>query len=104
MTTYVLPKLMENEVNALVSAGLYPNESEVLKDALRTLLNVKSNLKIESAIRMYLDEKVSLSKAADIAGMSTIEFKDVLAGKGIIRATEGKSAKEMDKKIKKIFK
>jgi predicted HTH domain antitoxin len=53
---------------------------------------------------MYLDEKVSLSKAADIAGMSTIEFKDVLAGKGIIRATEGKSAKEMDKKIKKIFK
>ncbi len=103
MISYNLPELMENKIHALVGAGFYPDESAVLKDALRTLLNVKSNLKISSAIKMYMDEKVSLSRAAEISGMSTIEFKDILASKGITRETEGKSAKEMDKKINKIF-
>jgi len=34
--------------------------------------------------------------------MTTIEFKEVMAGRGIIRATEGKTVREMDKKLKRL--
>lgn len=65
-------------------------------------MNTKAELKISLAIELYLKEKVSLAKAAELAGMTTIEFKEVLAGRGIIRETEGKSVKEIDKKLKKL--
>ncbi|VVB85952.1 Uncharacterised protein [uncultured archaeon] len=34
--------------------------------------------------------------------MTTIEFKEVMAGRGIVRKTEGRSVKEIDKKLKKL--
>ncbi|MCZ7391780.1 MAG: UPF0175 family protein [Candidatus Methanoperedens sp.] len=93
---------ISEEIDILVKKGYYPSRSDLLKDAFRTLLNTKAELKISLAIELYLKEKVSLAKAAELAGMTTIEFKEVLAGRGIIRETEGKSVKEIDKKLKKL--
>jgi len=73
-----------------------------MKDAFRALLNTKADLKISLAIELYLKGNVSIGRAAELAGMTTIEFKDVLAGRGIVRETEGKTAKEMDKKLQKL--
>lgn len=93
---------ISEEIDILVKKGYYPSRSDLLKDAFRTLLNTKADLKISLAIELYLKEKVSLARASELAGMTTIEFKEVLAGRGIKRETEGKSVKEIDKKLKKL--
>ncbi len=65
-------------------------------------LSEETELKISSAINLFLKGKVSLAKAAEFAGITTIEFKEVLAAKGIIRETEGISVKEIDEKLIKL--
>lgn len=96
------PDSISEELDILVKKGYYPSKSDLLKDAFRALLNTKAELKVSLAIELYLKEKVSLARAAELAGMTTIEFKDVMAGRGIVRKTEGKSVKEIDKKLKKL--
>lgn len=93
---------ISEEFDILVEKGYYPSKSELMKDALRALLNTKTELRISLAIELYLKEKVSIARAAELAGMTTIEFKEAIAARGILRETEGKSAKEMGKKIRKL--
>jgi predicted HTH domain antitoxin len=96
------PENISEEVDILVKKGYYPSKSDLLRDAFRALLNTKAELRISLAIELYLKEKVSLARAAELAGMTTIEFKEVMAGRGIVRETEGKSVKDIDKKLKKL--
>lgn len=96
------PENISEELDILVKKGYYPSKSDLLRDAFRALLNTKAELRISLAIELYLKEKVSLARAAELAGMTTIEFKEVIAGRGIVRETEGKSVKEIDKKLKKL--
>lgn len=96
------PENISEEPDILVKKGYYPSKSDLLRDAFRALLNTKAELRISLAIELYLKEKVSLARAAELAGMTTIEFKEVMAGRGIVRETEGKSAKEIDKKLRKL--
>jgi predicted HTH domain antitoxin len=96
------PENISEELDILVKKGYYPSKSDLLKDAFRALLNTKAELRISLAIELYLKEKVSLARAAELAGMTTIEFKEIMAGRGIMRKTEGKSVKEIDKKLKKL--
>lgn len=65
------------------------------------LFRENAELDINAAIELYRKEEVSLSKAAEIAGLTTIEFKDISRKRGIIREIEARPAAEMDKKIKK---
>ncbi|MBC2747483.1 MAG: hypothetical protein HF975_10880 [ANME-2 cluster archaeon] len=93
---------MNEEVDILVKRGYYTSKSELLRDAFRTLLNTKTELKISLGIELYLNGKISIARAAELSGFTTIEFKEVMAARGIVRETEGKSALEMDTKLKKI--
>lgn len=52
-------------------------------------------------MELYRKGEVSLSKAAEIAGVTTIEFKEILGKKGIIREIEARPTAEMDRKLKK---
>ncbi|MEW6007388.1 MAG: UPF0175 family protein [bacterium] len=85
---------MKKEIGALVKRGLYANEGEISKDAFRVLLEVRPNLKIEAAVQLYKDKEISLGKAAEIVGISTVEFKDILADRGIIRQIGSRNKKE----------
>ena len=90
------------EFDILVEKGYYPSKSELIKDAFRALLNTNSELKISLSIELFLKGTISIGRASELAGLTIIEFKDILAGRGIVRETEGKSAKEMDKKLKRL--
>ena len=90
------------EFDILVEKGYYPSKSELIKDAFRALLNTNSELKISLSIELFLKGTISIGRASELAGLTIIEFKDILAGRGIVRETEGKTAKEMDKKLKKL--
>lgn len=70
---------MKKEIDALVKAGYYSSKSDVVKDALRTLLSEKKNLRLAAAVELYRRNELSLGKAAEVADIGVIEFKEVLA-------------------------
>ena len=95
-SSYNLPELMKKEIDALVKAGYYSSKSDVVKDALRTFLGTKKNLRLAAAVELYKREEVSLGKAAEIADIGIVEFKERLAELGITREIKSESAKKMD--------
>jgi len=95
---------LERKLKALVDAGYYSNETEVLTAALLSLFRENRELNVTVAIELYKTGEVSLSKAAEIAGLSTIEFKEVLGKSGLVREIEARPAEEMDKKLRKYLK
>ena len=101
-SSYNLPELVKKEIDALVKAGYYSSKSDVVKDALRTFLYSKKNLRIAAAVELYKDGAVSLGKAAEIANINTFEFKERLKELEIKRVIVAESAKKMDRKIARI--
>lgn len=100
-TALSLPIVIEKEIEALIRAGYYSSKSEAVKDAFRTLLDSKPALKLASAIELYKSSEVSLSKAAEIAGMNIEDFKRMLSDRGIKR--EIKPDTDIDKKVERIM-
>jgi predicted HTH domain antitoxin len=92
---------IERKVRALVDAGYYSSESEVIKNALISLFRENTELNVTVAIELYKKGEVSLSKAAETAGMTTIEFKEILGKRGFTRKIEARPAEEMDEKLRK---
>ena len=66
------------------------------------MLNAKPDLRIAAAIELYKEGEVSLGKAAEIAGVTTIEFKDILADRGIRREVSSRSMEELEKGVELI--
>lgn len=102
VSSFSLPKVMEAEIEAVIKAGYYSSKSEVVKDALRLLFETRKELKIASAVELYINGEISLGKASEIAGVTLIEFKELLASRGIYRELEIGSQEEIDKKLEKI--
>jgi putative addiction module CopG family antidote len=102
VSSFSLPKVMEAEIEAVIKAGYYSSKSEVVKDALRLLFETRKELKTASAVELYINGDIYLGKASEIAGVTVIEFKELLASRGIYRELEGESREEMDKKLEKI--
>jgi Arc/MetJ-type ribon-helix-helix transcriptional regulator len=101
-SSYNLPELIKKEIDALVRAGYYSSKSDVVKDALRTFLYSKKNLRTAAAVELYKDGEVTLGKAAEIADMGIVEFKDVLASQDYKRVLVAESARKSDRELAKI--
>ncbi len=92
---FALPMTIEKEIRALIKYGYYTSIDEALKDAFRTLLNVKPELRVSAVIELYVEGEISLNKGAEMIGISTIEFKDILANRGIYRKIGSRSEDEL---------
>ncbi len=68
---------------SFVEANIYQNEEAVIQDALRHLLRSRPELKIQLAVYQYQKQKISLEKAANMAGISWAQMKDILTEQGI---------------------
>jgi predicted HTH domain antitoxin len=68
---------------ALVHAGLYPDEQTVIEEALRILWQERPQLRLDWAIYQYQTQDISLAKAAAIAGVSFDRMKETLRQRGI---------------------
>ena len=99
---FALPTIIEKEIRALIKCGYYTSINEAVKDAFRTLLNAKPELRTVVAVELYKEGDVSLGKAAEIAGVTKIEFKDILSDKGIRREVSSRSAEELKKGVEMI--
>jgi predicted HTH domain antitoxin len=71
---------------------LYKDEQEVIDEGVRYILRSHPEYRIEIAIKRYKEEAVSLGKAADLAGISLEEMKEVLRTRGV--ALKGLESKE----------
>ncbi len=102
--SYSLPELVEKEIDALVKVGYYTSKSDVVKDALRYMLEKRTNLRVAAAIELYRANEVSLGKAAELADMSLIEFKEALSNRGeYIRVKASRrDMKKADELVKKL--
>lgn len=87
--------LLEALVEA-ISAERGVDPTVVHAEALRLYMNSHPDLKLHAAVTLWQSGRISLAKAAEVAGLTVPELKEVLAARGIIRETEGKSAEEMD--------
>ena len=67
----------------LVKAGLYKNEQAVIQDGLRYLLQARPDVRLELALHRYQTEDISLGKAANLAGVSFEQMKEVLHTRGV---------------------
>ena len=75
----------------------------VRTEALRLYLNAHPSLKLDGILLLWSKGRISMAKAAELAGLTIPEFKEVLASRGLSRETEGKSAEEMDAKLKELL-
>ena len=81
----------------------FKNKSELLDEAVKLILRSNQSIRVELAINLYVREKASLAKAAEMAGVTTPEFKEILAEKGYKRVVEGDSIEKIDQKINEVF-
>ncbi|HDN65438.1 MAG TPA: hypothetical protein ENF23_03945 [Methanosarcinales archaeon] len=71
------------QVNALIEGGYYPNKAEFVEDAISAFFELRKDMKIASVIELYKKEEISISKAAELAGLDMEEMKRVLVGEGV---------------------
>ena len=80
-----LPHLLQAQVTAARQAGLYEDETDLITDAVRMLLAARPDVRHASACQLYGHGVVSLGKAAELAGLDIVGFKQVLARHSITR-------------------
>jgi predicted HTH domain antitoxin len=71
------------EASDFVRARLYSTEEEVIRDALRHLLRARPEARVELAVHRYQTEELSLAKAAELAGVSWSQMREILIEKRI---------------------
>ncbi len=81
------------ELEIIPATGYYDTKNEFLRDAIRTLLAARPDLRIAIASELYKKEKISLSKASDIVG-ENIETVKKLFFKRRIKLLRGSTTKE----------
>lgn len=92
-TTVEIKGELEEKLEKLLLAGFYKNKSEAVRDAIRHLLEKYNNK--ELAISLYRQKKVSIAKAAEIAGVSFSKMKELLAEAGVSLRLGVESAREV---------
>jgi Arc/MetJ-type ribon-helix-helix transcriptional regulator len=83
-SSYSLPPILLLQIEALVDSGHYSSKSDVVKEALRFLMEKKNHLRYASAVEIYKKGKATLTKGAEIAGVSPDTFRNVLNDQGIL--------------------
>ena len=74
----------------------------MVRDAVHTLLAVKPHLRVEVAMRRYLDEEITLGRAAEWAGVTRWRFSELLAQRGMRIIYETRPVKELDEGVERI--
>jgi predicted HTH domain antitoxin len=83
--TYPYVTDLAEDLEPLADLGGYENADAVLEDAIRALLGRRPEFRLELAVEKYRRGTVSLNRAAELAGVSTEEFKTEFAERGIPR-------------------
>lgn len=86
----------------LVEARIFADEKEALEEAIRQLLRHRRDVRIRLAIHRYKNGDISLGKAAEIAGVSWAEMRDLLKEYGVEPELGPRTSKELQEEIEAI--
>ncbi|MDH7484952.1 MAG: UPF0175 family protein [Anaerolineae bacterium] len=91
---------LTQRVAVLIDRGIFRDEESLRASAYRSLLILRPELKVEIALSLYEREEVSLGRAAEIAGLSREEFKEILASRGMERRMPLRSSEEIEADVR----
>ena len=77
------PNMLEKEVDLYVKSGLYTSRDELVVEAMRYYMRTALKANVDVAVRMYKSGKVSLGRAAELAGVGYEDMRQILKGRGI---------------------
>ncbi len=78
-----MSSVISKGADALVRGKFYSTKDELFDDALKTFFEFKKDMRIAAAVEIYKTDEMSLSKASELAGVSTEEMKDHLTKAGV---------------------
>lgn len=94
-----LPEIIKREVDAIPETGYYDSRSEFLRDAIRTLLRERPELRVSLACKLYENGEISLGRAMEIAEEDIESMKEILESRGIYLRRGSDSVDEMEKAV-----
>lgn len=100
--SFTAPELLKMEIEASSAIGYYDNKSEFLRDATRTLLAARKDLRIAIACELYKKGKISLGRAVEIADVHYEEMKKILAKREIPLKSGSETVAAMKKRADRI--
>jgi len=100
--SFTAPDLLKMEIEASANIGYYDNKSEFLRDATRTLLAARKDLRIAISCELYKKEKISLGRAVEIADVGYDEMRKILKERDIKIKSGSETLKSVKKRIQKI--
>jgi len=77
-------------------------KEDLLRDAINMFLAANKELREKIAVELYKEDKISLGKASEIAGLSYEEMKELLIKNNITIRRGPESAEELKEKAKKL--
>lgn len=87
------------ELEALVRAGVFATREQRVQEAVRALFAARPHLRIEAAVQLYKEGHITLGRAAEMAGLSRWELRDLLADRGVTVEVEVPPAEEMEQRL-----
>lgn len=98
--SFTAPELLSMEIEASSETGYYDNKSEFLRDATRTLLAARKDVRIAIACNLYKKGKISLGRAVEIADVNYEEMKKILTERRVELHRGAATKKEMEEESK----
>jgi predicted HTH domain antitoxin len=94
--------IQDLELAALIKAGIFRSKGEAVEEALRLLFATRPQLRLEAAIQLFKDEKVTLGRAAEMAGLTRWEFEAILTDRGIKRVEACDAAENLERQVESL--
>jgi predicted HTH domain antitoxin len=94
--TFPSPTLWPLELSVVLRLGLRSSPDEVLAEAMDHFLNAHPDLGLEVALELYRQEQVTLSRAAEISGLTRWDFQARLREHGLSVAVQVEPPEELD--------
>lgn len=100
--SFTVPETLRMELGAIPDTGYYDSTSEFLRDAMRTILAARRDLRIAIASVLYRKGKISFGKAVEVADVNYEEMKKIFTDKGITLRRGAVTKKEMEKELENL--
>ncbi len=95
--------LVDQQLEAVVRAGLFRDRQHAVQEAMQTLFAVRPQLRTEAAVELCRGGEVSLLRAAEIAGLDFESFRRLLRDRGIPWEVDAEDSAASDRAIDEFF-
>ncbi len=97
---FIASPRLEMELKAIPDTEYYRDISEFLEDAIMTLMDARRDLRAAIACTLYKQDKISLGRSMEIAGVDIERMKEILVEQGIKLRRGAETVDEMEDELK----